>query len=67
VTDELLLISEQRRIKANQLKWKKEAEAMEEARKRFRGKLLEEDENEFKISKLIVAPRHLGEVLIDSG
>lgn len=40
---------------------------MEEARKRFREKLLEEDENEFKISKLIVAPRHLGDALSDSG
>jgi len=65
VTDELLLISEQRRIKANQLKWKKEAEAMEEARKRFREKLLEEDEKHFKISKLIVAPRHLGDGLVE--
>ena len=50
-----MLISEQRRIKANKLKWKKEAEAMEEARKRFREKLVEEDEKHFKISKLIVA------------
>ena len=67
VTDELLLISEQRRIKANQLKWKKEAEAMEDARKRFREKLHEEDEDQFKISKLIVAPRHLGDELSDPG
>ena len=40
---------------------------MEEARKRFREKLLDEDENEFKISKLIVAPRHLGDAFNDSG
>ena len=67
MTDELLLISEQRRIRANQLKWKKEAELMEEARKRFREKLSQEDEEEFKISKLIFAPRSLGKDGVDFG
>ncbi|CAG5110088.1 Oidioi.mRNA.OKI2018_I69.chr2.g4528.t1.cds [Oikopleura dioica] len=65
VTDELLLISEQRRIRANQLKWKKQAEMMEEARKNFRDRLLAEDEEEYRIPKLIFAPQNIGERQID--
>ena len=39
---------------------------MEEARKQFRQKLYEEDEELYKISKLIVAPRHLGNAFVEN-